>query len=286
MAILELPSALVSVDWLAEHIDAPNLVVLDASVAKPVSGNIAEQNVAGWIPRTQLFDFDKTICDMTSALPHMLPDAADFTAEVQKLGVNKDSLIVIYDRQGVYSSPRGWWMFRAMGYAQVAVLNGGFPAWHAAGYPVLDIKPQPVVSGNFSASYQSASVWDSVQVLAALGTKETDVIDARSEGRFYGKAPEPREGLRSGHMPHAINLPFDRLIKDGRMRSISELQKIFVEKQLSTEKQLVFSCGSGLTACILALGAELVGYTHISVYDGSWSEWGLPSELPVTTEAT
>ena len=282
MTTIKLHSALVSVDWLAEHIDAPDLVLLDASVGKPVSGKIAAQDLAGWIPRTQRFDFDKTICDQDSALPHMLPSAADFTAAVRKLGVNKDSRIVLYDKQGIYTSPRGWWMFRAMGYSQVAVLDGGFPAWKAAGHAVVEIAP--AVPGNFVADYRSELIWDAAQVQVALGSKEIDVIDARSQGRFHGTAPEPRSGLRPGHMPHTINLPFDRLIKDGCMRSKSELQKIFAEKQQNKQQQLVFSCGSGVTACILALGAELAGYINLAVYDGSWSEWGLPSELPVTTE--
>ncbi len=279
MTRLKFPSALISVEWLAAHIDAPNLVILDASTSMP-----ADQAAEVWIPRTRLFDYDKTICDRKSTLPHMLPTAAEFTAEVRKLGVNNDSLIVVYDKQGIFSSPRGWWMFRAMGHAQVAVLDGGFPAWQAAGHDVADIDTELAAAGNFNASYQPELVSDVAQVLAALSSAESDVVDARSQGRFHGNEPEPRPGLRPGHMPQALNLPYDQLLKDGCFLPQGELQKVFFEKQINKQKQLIFSCGSGVTACILALGAELAGYRNISVYDGSWSEWGLPSDLPVTRE--
>lgn len=278
MESLKLPSPLVSVEWLAAHIDAPNLVVLDAS-----SGTLSGQTTAA-IPRTRIFDYDKTISDQKTSLPHMLPTAAEFNAEVRKLGVNNDSLIVVYDRHGIFSSPRGWWMFRAMGHTQVAVLDGGLPAWQAAGQDLADIDPDAIAAGNFSASYQPELVSDVAQVLAALDAAQSDVIDARSQGRFHGHEPEPRPGLRPGHMPKALNLPYDLLLKDGCFLAPSDLKKIFVENQISTEKALIFSCGSGVTACILALGAELAGYTNLSIYDGSWSEWGLPCDLPVTTE--
>jgi thiosulfate/3-mercaptopyruvate sulfurtransferase len=279
----ELPVPLVSVRWLADHIDEPGLVVLDATF-HPVAAPPPPAGHTGpvYLPHARVFDFDKRICDPSSNLPHMMPSAEHFEREVRALGVNRDSRIVIYDRIGTFSSPRGWWMFKAMGHDAVAVLDGGLPAWHTARLPLVDL-PEPPAPGNFVAQPRPGLFCDADHVSRALDNPAAVVLDARPEGRFLGRDPEPRPGLRPGHMPHAINLPFMGLHEQGRMRPPEDLARIFQSK-LQGSPQLVFSCGSGVTACILALGATLAGYPNLTVYDGSWSEWGQPSARPVVSE--
>jgi thiosulfate/3-mercaptopyruvate sulfurtransferase len=285
MSIAKITSSLVSVQWLADNFDAENLVILDASM-KPVAPTPGEITLeeAGCIKGARRFDFDNDIRDKNTDLPHMMPSAEFFTDEMQKLGVNIDSAIVVYDYMGIFSSPRAWWMFRAMGHAQVAVLNGGLPAWKKAGFACgLQAETDANRRGNFAAQSQSGLFCDSTQVLEALSDPRFAVLDARSAGRFKGVEPEPREGLRSGHMPNALNLPFTDTLEDGLMLPTEKLDSIF-SKLVNKELNLIFSCGSGVTACVDALAAEQAGYPNISVYDGSWSEWGLPGNRPVTTE--
>ena len=285
MTNAKITSPLVSVQWLADHLDAENLVILDASMKPvvPVDNNDSQEE-SSCIRGARRFDFDNDIRDKNTDLPHMMPSAEFFTGEMQKLGINKDSAIVVYDDVGVYSSPRAWWMFRAMGHAQVAVLDGGLPAWKKAGYPceaqAANTGPH---RGNFVGKLQADFFCDSAQVLEALSDPSFAVLDARSEGRFKGLEPEPRVGLRSGHMPNALNLPFANTVQDGFMLPATKLNSVF-SKLVNIEQKLIFSCGSGVTACFTALAAELAGYSNITVYDGSWSEWGLPGNLPVTTK--
>ena len=278
MTELTLPTPLVSVDWLARHLDHPDLVVLDAHM-QPPSAPLSTEPVVQ-IPGARRFDFDGRIKAHDTELPHMLPSPELFNAEVQVLGIHTRSLIVVYDRIGIFSAPRAWWMFRAMGHAQVAVLDGGLPAWLAAGHPVEPETAYQGPSGDFVAQLQPNLFCDADSVAAELSSGRRPVLDARSAPRFAGLEPEPRAGLRAGHMPGALNLPFGQLQRDGKMKPAAELQAEFA--RLLGEQQApifsgeapIFSCGSGVTACILALGAELAGYQGLTVYDGSWSEWG------------
>ncbi|MBJ6765063.1 sulfurtransferase [Myxococcaceae bacterium JPH2] len=278
-----LPGPLVSVRWLADHLHHPRLVVLDASIQPVVRGSPAPSPEAeARIPRARVFDFDKKICDPDTTLPHMMPPPELFEREVRALGVSNDSLLVVYDRVGVYSSPRAWWMFKAMGHEQVAVLDGGLPAWLEAGHSTQPLVGPSVEPGHFIAHPRPQLFCDAEQVAAALEDKTFAVLDARSEGRFSGREPEPRAGLRPGHMPQALNLPFNQVQARSHMRPTAELAALFASK-VAPEQRLIFTCGSGVTACILALAAASVGRQHLAVYDGSWSEWGLPSSRPVVT---
>lgn len=283
--MLSLDTPLVDVAWLDENLDNANVVVLDASVP-PVVPGFEPVNSAGnfsCIPGARRFDYDKEICDPDSSLPHMMPSAEQFSEQVAALGVNADSLVVVYDDVGVYASPRAWWMFRAMGHRQVAVVDGGLRAWLEAGLPVSHSYEADVTKGSFSARPVRGAIVAANDVLGALDDPDTTIMDARSAARFSGQAPEPRKGLRSGHMPGATNLPFPEVLRDHRLKPADELAELFT-RILPGQNTLLTSCGSGVTACILTLAAEVAGHRAHAVYDGSWSEWGEPGDLPVTLE--
>ncbi len=275
MSPVNFSNSLISIQFLQDNLHADNLIILDASM-KPVGKVTASAaQVPAYIPGSLRFDFDDEICDHESTLPHMMPSAEFFADEMQKMGINQDAAIVVYDRVGIYSSARAWWMFRAMGHAQVAVLDGGLPAWAAAGFETVpQLKEKPAQRENFIARPQSGAFVNIEEVMHALNDAHYSVLDARSEGRFKGLEPEPREGLKPGHMPNAVNIPYTSVLENGMLKADTSLRSIF-ESYKNTK--MIFSCGSGVTACVLALAAEQAGYQDLSIYDGSWSEWGLIS---------
>lgn len=265
-------SPLVSVSWLIDNLTHPDLVILDARMAKPVAGAPSDfANVQ--IPGARQMHLKTAFAEPGSDLPNTLPSPQHFEEEAQKLGVNQDSLVVVYDDKGVYSSPRAWWLFRVMGHRQVYVLNGGLPAWVAAGQPTESLGEGAWQPGKFVASYDASRVWSQDQVLDNISTKKATVLDARSAARFTGEAPEPRAGLLSGHIPESLNVPFGEVVKQGSMLPREELQAVFADRDL-VNGAVVFSCGSGITACIILLAYYIATDTFGILYDGSFSEWG------------
>ncbi|MEV6956423.1 sulfurtransferase [Streptomyces sp. NPDC051183] len=275
-----LPGPLVGGDWLAERLGAPGLVLFDASVG-------AHRGADHRIPGARPFDLDGALSDHDAPAPHTMPGAAEFAEAMRGLGVDDTDTVVVYDGAGVYSSARAWWMLRAMGFDRVAVLDGGLPAWRAAGREVEAGGPAyEGPRGSFTARPRAGLLVDGAAVAAALADPAAAVLDARTRERFAGTAPEPRPGLRGGHMPGAANLPFGELQSEGGlMLRPAELRAAFepLVGGVGDRDRLLFSCGSGVTACVLALGATLAGYGGLAVYDGSWSEWGMPSDRPVAT---
>ena len=270
---------IVSVKWLFENLENPNLVILDASPRENKS-DLTPEFTSIQIKGARYFDMEMLFFDQESNLPNMIPNEAYFTKECQQLGINKESLIVVYDNLGVYTSPRVWWMFRAMGHSKIAILDGGLSAWKKESYPTEPAGKEETFSGNFIAKYQPNLVIDHSAVLENIKSKKMLIIDARSEGRFKGLTPEPREKMSSGHIPNSLNLPFEKVLDNGKMKSKSALRKIF--ENLNIENQpLAFTCGSGITACIILLASELISDNKKVLYDGSWAEWGQMGKFPV-----
>ncbi|AZJ35550.1 sulfurtransferase [Tenacibaculum singaporense] len=276
--MLTVKSPIVSVDWLRDNLSADNLIVLDATIQK-VGAKTDNKKEKQQIKNAVFFDLKNVFLDDEAEYPNTIPSEKYFETEAQKLGINNNSCIVVYDDLGVYSSPRVWWLFRAFGFENIAVLNGGLPSWKEAGYMVESKNERRLPVGNFKATINRDKISITEEVLkASLDNKV--ILDARSKGRFYATEPEPRKDLRGGHIPNSVSLPYVELQSNGKMKSKEELQKIFSKVNPSKE-EMILSCGSGITACILALGAEESGNINCSVYDGSWTEWASRLELPV-----
>ena len=277
------PRTLVSTDWLAAHLDDPDLRVIDASWHLPDAGRDAKAEYdAGHIPGARFFDIDE-ISDQRSNLPHMAPPAEKFMSRMRALGVGDGHQAVIYDGSGLFSAPRVWWTFRLMGKSDVAVLDGGFSKWKAEARPIEDMPPV-LRERHMTASRQNMLVRDVTQVAAAAKLGDHEIIDARSPARFRGEEPEPREGLRPGHIPGSKNVHYRTLLnKDGTMKTPDEMRAVFEAASVDLGKPAITTCGSGVTAAILALAFERMGKHNWSLYDGSWAEWGMYGDLKVAT---
>ncbi|HEY4203015.1 MAG TPA: 3-mercaptopyruvate sulfurtransferase [Devosiaceae bacterium] len=273
-------SPFVSTDWLAERLQSPEIALVDASWYMPAAQRDPHAEfVASHLPGAVFFDIDG-IADKTTDLPHMLPEPEDFAHRVGALGIGDAHTIVIYDESGLFSAPRVWWTFRAMGARDVRILEGGGPKWRSENRPLAtgEASPRPAV---FTPRFRPELVRDYDAVLSLSARASGTILDARPANRFTGEAPEPRAGLKSGHIPGSLSMPSTLLTADGRMRSPEELRRIFTEARVDLTQPLVTTCGSGITASVLALGLEIAGAQQVAVYDGSWTEWGGRSDSPV-----
>ena len=278
---LTITNPLVTTEWLAAHLDAPDVRIVDASWYLPTAQrNPKAEYDAEHIPGAMFFDIDE-IADTSSPFPHMLPSPEKFSSRVRAMGIGDGTRIVVYDGAGIFSSPRVWWMFRVMGFHDVVVLDGGLKKWKAEGRPVSDERPRPSPR-HFTACRNAPLVRDLTAILHNLETCAEQIIDARAGGRFRGIEAEPRPGLASGHIPGSYNLPSSQLVNaDGTLKSHNELVRLFDDAGIDLKKPVVTTCGSGVSACILALGLAVIGHDQTAVYDGSWSEWGAVKGLPV-----
>lgn len=277
------PTTLVSTGWLADHLRDPDLRVLDASWHMPAAGRDARAEFEDvHIPGARFFDIDE-VSDSRSDLPHMAPEPEKFLSRVRRLGTGDGHQVVVYDGAGLFSAPRVWWTFRLMGHRDVAVLDGGLPKWLAEGRPVTGDATQ-IRDRHMFARRQNQMLADVTEVARALKLGDRQVVDARSAPRFRGEEDEPREGLRAGHMPGARNVPYGTLLNpDGTMKDAAGLRAAFEAGGVDPDRPAITTCGSGITAAILSLALARLGNEDVALYDGSWAEWGMESDLNVAT---
>jgi thiosulfate/3-mercaptopyruvate sulfurtransferase len=273
----------VSTAWLAEHLSDLDVQIVDASWFLPNEGDRGRRAyLEAHIPGAVFFDLDE-IADHTTPLPHMLPGPEAFAEAAGALGLRREALVVVYDAQGIFSAPRVWWTLRVMGFPNAAVLDGGLPKWRAEGRPVETGEPPAPPASKLAPEFHPELVRDVAAVSQAL-TGRAQVVDARPAARFRGEAPEPRPGLRSGHMPGALSLPFGQLLTPaGTLRPPDELRAAFEAAGVDLSRPIVTTCGSGVSAAVLALGLARAGRADAAVYDGSWAEWGRPGDTEVVT---
>ena len=278
------PESLVDTAWLAKHLGDPDLRVVDATYFLPSQGkNARAEFEARHIPGAVFFDIDE-IADTSKPLPHMLPTPEKFASRMRKLGIGDGNRVVVYDAHGLMSATRAWWMLRIFGHDDVALLDGGLPKWLAEGHATEDGPPHPR-ERHFTARFDHSQVRDKAQLLANLKTKREQVLDARAAGRFTGREPELWPGRRSGHIPGSHNLPYTELL-DPANKTLLPAERLaakFRDAGIDLKRPVVTSCGSGVTATVLAFGLHLIGHRDVAVYDGSWAEWGLPGNTPVET---
>ena len=278
------PEALVGAEWLAAHLDDPHVRVVDSSFKLPgITPTAREDYDRGHIPGAVFFDIDD-IAEPGTSLPHMIPSPELFASKMEGLGIGDDDRVIVYDSAGLSSAGRAWWMLRLFGHQDVALLDGGLPKWKAEGRPLETAVPNRR-HHRFTAGFDSALVRDKQALLDNLSTRSEQVVDARAAGRFDGSAEETRPGLRRGHIPGSRNLPYDRVTdpQTRQLRDADELSELFRDAGVALDRPIVTSCGSGVTACALAFALHLIGHPGAAVYDGSWSEWGLPGDTPVET---
>jgi thiosulfate/3-mercaptopyruvate sulfurtransferase len=281
--MLDDPKTLVSTEWLHAHLKDPDLRILDGSYYLPqMARDPRAEYEAAHIPGARFFDIDD-VADHGSDLPHMVPPIEKFMSRMRAMGVGDGHQVVVYDGMGLFSAARVWWLFKLMGQNNIAVLDGGFPKWQAEGRPVDDLPPI-IRDRHMTVRRQNHMVKDVTQVSAASKLGDYEIIDARSPGRFRGEEPEPRAGLRPGHIPGSKNVCFkDLLNADQTMKNPVEIRQIFQSAGVDFDKPAITTCGSGVTAAVLSLGLQRVGKTDHSLYDGSWSEWGMFPTVPVAT---
>jgi thiosulfate/3-mercaptopyruvate sulfurtransferase len=278
------PEALVGTEWLAAHLDDPRIRVVDSSFKLPgITPTAREDYDRGHLPGAVFFDSDD-IAEPGTTLPHMIPSPELFARKMEGLGIGDNDRVIVYDSAGLSSAGRAWWMLRLFGHHNVALLDGGLPKWKAERRPLETAVPNPP-HRRFTARFDPALVRDKQALLDDLATRREQVLDARAAGRFAGIAEETRPGLRRGHIPGSRNLPYDRVTdpQTRRLRDADELSDLFRDSGVALDRPVVASCGSGVTACALAFALHLIGHPGAAVYDGSWSEWGLPGDTPVET---
>jgi thiosulfate/3-mercaptopyruvate sulfurtransferase len=281
MTLTDDPKTLVSTAWLAAHRSDPDLRVIDASWYLPDAGRDPKAEYkAAHIPGARFFDINE-ITDSRSSLPHMAPPPEKFVSRMRAMGIGDGHQVVVYDGSGLFSAARVWWTFRLMGKTDVAVLDGGFPKWQAEGREVEDMPPV-LRDRHITVSRQHGLVKDVTQVAHAAKLDEAEIIDARSAARFKGEAPEPRPGLRAGHIPGSKNVPYASLLNpDGTMKPVADLRAVFEAAGVNLSKPAITTCGSGVTAAVLSLALERMGHKNHALYDGSWAEWGMYEDLAV-----
>jgi thiosulfate/3-mercaptopyruvate sulfurtransferase len=268
-----MPTPFVTTQWLAEHLTDPDVVVVDASWYLPTAGRDARaEYLAGHIPGAVFFPLDE-IADRSTDLPHMLPSPRDFAQAVGAMGITETMTIVVYDEAGLFSAPRVRWTFQAMGAGDVRILAGGGPKWRTEGRPI-EMGPVNRPARAFKARFVPEMVADLERVAARARDGGAQIADARPQARFLGQAPEPRAGLRAGHIPGSVSLPFGELVRDGEMKPADELKARIAAAGIDVQKPVITSCGSGVTAAVLALALEIAGARDVALYDGSWAEWG------------
>lgn len=277
------PKTLVSTEWLAAHLSDPDLRVLDGSFYLPDAGRDARAEYdAAHLPGARFFDIDD-VADHRSGLPHMAPPVEKFMSRMRKLGVGDGHQVVVYDGAGLFSAARVWWLFKLMGKTDVAVLDGGLPKWRSEGRDLEDLPPL-LRDRHLTASRQNHLIRDVTQVAAASKLGDWQIVDARSPARFRGDAPEPREGLRAGHIPGSKNVHYATLLnEDGTMKDAAGLRTAFTSAGVELDRRIITTCGSGVTAAILMLGLARLGHRDAALYDGSWAEWGQFDQLKVET---
>jgi thiosulfate/3-mercaptopyruvate sulfurtransferase len=287
ISVAVMTDPLVSCAWLSERLDAPDIRVVDATWFMPSDPRDAKAIYAERrIPGAAFFDIDE-IADTSSDLPHMLPLPEKFAARMRQRGIGDGTRVIVYDNHGVFSAPRVWWTFRVMGHEDVSVLDGGFPAWETGNYTIETGAPSPRMERHFTPQMRMDLVRDLADMRRATREKTPQILDARPKDRFFGAAPEPRPGLKCGHMPGALNTPFGALIApSGYMRPKDELERAFADMNVALDRPSVCTCGSGITAAIVALALARVGRWDAALYDGSWAEWGACADTPVETGAS